>query len=84
MHSHCGKVPYSTSANAWRTVRTLSNKLTLFSHKRLHKHNQVYRCPICNAWHLTHSIPRKRPVRPDPLHTPKRLNVQRLMQEAAV
>ena len=82
MHSHCGKVPYPSPVTAWRAIRNLSHPLALVSHKHLYKRSQVYRCPSCKAWHLTHSLPHKRPVLPDPLYTTKRLNVQRLMREA--
>ncbi len=61
MHDHCGKVPYPNPAMAWRAMRTLSSKLALISHKNLYKRGQVYHCPTCNAWHLTHRLPLKRP-----------------------
>ncbi len=81
MHDHCGKVPYPNPVRAWRSIRTLSSKLALISHKHLYKRNQVYHCPICNYWHLTSRInlklKRHEPV--DPLRTTKRLNVRQLM-----
>ncbi len=83
MHDHCGKVPYPNPVRAWRATHKLSNPLAVISHKRPHKHNQVYRCPMCNAWHLTHRLPPKRPEFIDPLHTAKRHNLQRLMWEVA-
>ncbi len=81
MHIHCGKVPYPNPTSAWRAIRTLSNPLALVSHKHLYKRSQVYRCPICNAWHLTSRInlKLKRPEPVDPLRTTKRLNVRQLM-----
>lgn len=84
MNNHCGKVAYPNPVTAWRAVRNLSQPLALVSHKHLHKRSQVYRCPSCKAWHLTKRIPPKKPALPDPLHTDKRLNVQRLMLEAVV
>ena len=79
MHIHCGKVAYPNPVSAWRAVRNLSYPLALMSHKHLHKRIQVYRCPSCSAWHLTHRLPLKKPTSADPLHTAKRLNLQQLM-----
>lgn len=84
MHSHCGKVPYSTSASAWRTLGVIGHDLALITHKRIHKNCRVYRCDQCQAWHLTRRLNQKRPEPVDPLRTTKRLNLQRLMQAAAV
>ena len=83
MSPYCGKVPYSTPSSAWQAIRNLSHSLALISHKRLHQRNRVYHCPLCNAWHLTHQRLPKRPPWIDPLHTLQRLNLQRLMLEAA-
>ena len=83
MHRHCGKVPYPNPVSAWRAIRTFTDHTTLFTHKQIHPRCTAYRCEQCHHWHLTHQFPPKRPEPVDPLHTAKRLNVQRLMQEVA-
>lgn len=84
MYCLCGLITYPNAEAAWRAARNLGNPRALLRHKRLHKRNQVYRCPICNAWHLTSRPHPKRPKPVEPLHTTQRINIQRIMQEATI
>ena len=54
MLTPCGKVSYPNPVTAWRTIRVLTRKTALLSHKRLHKACAAYHCQDCHQWHITH------------------------------
>ena len=59
----CSKVPHGSYTNAMQTLRSVRARARKRGRDLHGLPIRVYRCPACNAWHLT-SVPERTTVTP--------------------
>lgn len=69
-----GKFCHPTADAAWKLLRLKNSKVWMTTHKRRGVKGNVYRCALCNHWHLTHEV-KPRTVQPRNTY-PQHLNYE--------